>query len=216
MRDIFGIMLSMVKKKGKPRVHMMYPGDFTKYEIAAIGAITVQWAYLEHMMLISTVELVDKARRDLPDDATHNQLERRISTWKSVIKETTTGKKQARLLDLASRVAALQHYRNHITHGLWQWYQSEPVTLRSYSFREPYVFCHNYTFKRLARIADEIGEINYQLTYPPRQGLKKITLEYAHMNRRFLLAATGADLVALGVVEPKLPKWPPSQSETKG
>ena len=47
MRNVFGIMLSTVKKKGKPRVHMMYPGEFTRYEVAAIGGITVQWAYLE-------------------------------------------------------------------------------------------------------------------------------------------------------------------------
>jgi hypothetical protein len=57
-RQVYGILISP-KKKGKRGASQIYPKEFTRFEIAAIGVMTVQWAYLEHMLLLATAELVD-------------------------------------------------------------------------------------------------------------------------------------------------------------
>jgi hypothetical protein len=53
--DVFGF-----KPKGKKRPpSMISVKEFSRYEVGAVGCITIMWAYLEHMLLIATADLVE-------------------------------------------------------------------------------------------------------------------------------------------------------------
>jgi hypothetical protein len=128
------------KRKRKRPLSQLYPKEFTRFEVAAIGVMTVHWGYLEHMLLIATLELADEGD-DPPADATSVSFERRIAAFRSTIK-TVIGQsaRGRRLLALASRISNVHHDRNMVTHGLWEWYPSKPTKLRPYTFRPPYQF----------------------------------------------------------------------------
>jgi hypothetical protein len=204
--DIYGIIIPS-KRRGQPRgAKAIYPKELTRYEVAAIGVITIQWAYLEHMLLLSTAELVNKGAIPMPFEATQISFRRRLDAWRTLIKTVVQDDWQPeKLLSLATKIGNVEKERHKITHWLWQWYPSQPIKLRAYSFRPPHEFCDNFDLNRLARLADRIGEINYELTHPPRRGLKKLQpddMNQSYMSRAFLLRTTGADTVALGLDPP--------------
>ncbi len=210
---VYGVLIP-IRRGGQSRsARAIYPKEFTPCEVAAIGVITIQWAYLEHMLLIRTAQLVNKAGLSMPYDARSGSFSRRLDAWREIIKATVKDNWQRRrLLSLATRVANIEQDRHKITHGLWQWYPTKPTKLRVYSFRLPHTFDDNFDHERLARLADRIGEINFELTHPPRRGLKKLepdegsAIATPYMSRGFLLRAMGADTVALGLDPP-----PPTQ-----
>jgi len=214
--DIYGVLLPVKRHGQSGRSKAIYLKELTRYEVAAIGVITIQWAYLEHMLLLNTADLVAKGKIPMPHDATSLSFKRRLKAWSETIKAVIKDSWQRNyMLGLATKISNVQNDRHKITHGLWQWYPSKPIKLRSYSFRVPHEFSDNFDHKRLARLADRIGEINYELTYPPRKGLKKLKpdeISYSYMSREFLLRATGADMVALGVDLSPAAKFPPIQN----
>ena len=106
----------------------IYPKEFTRFEVAAIGIMTIQWAYLEHMLLIATAELVDKANVAMPSEAMSISFERRVNAFRTLIKDTVTDSwKRTQLLSLATKITNIQNDRHRVTHGLWEWYPSNPV-----------------------------------------------------------------------------------------
>jgi hypothetical protein len=204
-RQVYGTMISP-KRKSKRRGGQIYPKEFTRFEVAAIGVLTIHWAYLEHMLLIATAELVDKAKIAMPDEATSVSSERRIDAFRSVVKSCVKDDwTRNRFLGLANRISNIQNDRHKVTHGLWEWYPSKPRKLRVYSFRPPFTFSDNFDLPRLARICDRLGEINYELTYPPRKGLKKLVIakeDMAYTSRQLLLEQTEDDPAQFGIEPP--------------
>jgi hypothetical protein len=214
---MFGIAHQLTTtKSGKRKPAMMYPKDFTRYEIAAIGVITVQWAYLEHMLLIHTAELVDAADIPFPSDATHLNFKRRLAAWRQVINQTVKDSRRDFLITLANSISVASRDRNKIAHGLWEFYPSAPRKMKVHSFKPPYFFADNFDRERLVRLADRLGEINHSLSYPPRKGLRSLSAEipHAYMSRQFLLLATGSSLEDLGLDSPMHPIPPLPQSSS--
>jgi hypothetical protein len=188
---VYGVMMG-VKHPGKKRPpSQLYPKEFTRFEVAAIGVMTIHWAYLEHMMLIRTLELAGEGKIDPPDDATAVSFERRLGAFRSTIKNAVKQtKKRDRWLVLATRISNVHNDRNMVTHGLWEWYPSRPTKLRLYTFRPPFQFDANFDHSRLATLCNRLGEINHELSNPPREGLRKLMPTGNYMSREFLIIST--------------------------
>src|SRR5258708_6830618 len=52
--------------------------DLSEGELYAIGYVTVQWAHLEHALLLATVKLAAARKRDPPSDTFSLSFERRL------------------------------------------------------------------------------------------------------------------------------------------
>ena len=125
-RDIFALMIPSKPRGRRRKPKALYPKEFTRYEIAAIGVITIQWGYLEHMLLLSTAELVNKAGITMPAEATSGSFERRLAAWRDTIKIAVNDEwTRNRLLNLAGRISNVEKDRHKITHGLWAWYPTK-------------------------------------------------------------------------------------------
>jgi hypothetical protein len=208
-KQVYGLAIG-VKLKGKRRPTQIYPKEFTRFEVAAIGVMTIQWAYLEHMLLLATAELVEAADVPMPDDADSLSFLRRVDAFRALIKATVTDAwKRTSLLALATKISNVHNDRNMVTHGMWEWYQSNPEKLRLYSFRPRYDFDTNFDLDRLATLCDRLGEINFELTHPPRKGLRKLTIpqeSMSYISRGMALIFAGHDPAKLGINMPGLPR----------
>lgn len=211
--DVYGIMYP-VRRDGPTAI---MPAEMRKGEISLIGVITMQWAYLEHMLLFDTAKMADGAGIELPGDATRSSFARRLAAWRQTVLETVKQEPiKKRLLRLASRIANAESTRHKITHGLWQWYPSSPTRLRVYSYRPGFEFNDNVDLDRMWRLARSLGEINHELTYPPRKGLRKIDLAHAYASRRFLLALAGIEPLFPDLPEAAHPGSTPPQFSSQG
>jgi hypothetical protein len=144
--------------------HKLEP-DLESEELEAIGYVTVQWAHLEHEILVSTLALANGAER--PKNATSLSFEKRLEAWRVTIKRFVTDEKEkARLLTLVSKAANLSASRHRLAHGLWTWDCTDPETLRAFSFR-PYVgFEADFNADGIRRLGERIGELNFELSCP--------------------------------------------------
>ena len=225
--DVYGIAYSLVR--GQP--NQLRPDELQEAEVWVIGLITIQWAYLEHMLLFDTARMAEQAKfSKFPSDATSLAFSRRLAAWRLTMEATINGKaKRARLLRLASRIANVKRDRHKIVHGLWEWSPSAPEKLSAYSFRPRVAFRDDgFSFNRLLKLADRIAAINFELTYPSyptderkarvwstREQLKALRyLDFAYASRRFLLQITKKAPPTLSRVVPTgpehMPPLPPS------
>ena|SRR5215471_16392901 len=60
--------------------------ELTERELAAIGEVTVQWAYLEHQVLEMTLVLAKTLGEPSPDKAAHFSFDRRLNYLKTLLK----------------------------------------------------------------------------------------------------------------------------------
>jgi hypothetical protein len=108
----YGVLRSMKSRRGRRTPNQIYPKEFAPFEIAAIGVMTVQWAYLEHMVLIRTAEICDAAGADLPSDATELSFERRLETLRDVAKGLVCDEWQRKkLLAVVNRISNIKPQR---------------------------------------------------------------------------------------------------------
>jgi hypothetical protein len=131
--DIYGVMRRL-DSRGKHRIDL---AEMTGGELFAIGLMTVHWAYLEHAILLETAKLANRAKfKELPSEATSLSFKRRLGAFRATVSQVVkTKKSRDRLLRLASTISTLEDRRHKITHGLWQWYPSNPDRLQAYSLQ---------------------------------------------------------------------------------
>ena len=150
--------------------HQIWPIELSDRELWAIGALTVQWAYLEHALLIRTAQLAQRAKIRLPVDATSLSFKRRLAAFRQTVRETVkTVWLRELYLNLAARMSNAADARHKLTHGLWEWYIRHPKRLRISSFRPPVQFEDHFDLDRILRVIDRVGEISFVLSYPPRR-----------------------------------------------
>ncbi len=190
--------------------------ELTEREIYAIGYVTVSWAHLEHLLIIKTMELAEKAKIPLPEDARALSFKKRRRVWRALIKKTVKWPRtRENLLNLATRIGSTERSRNRITHGLWGWDTADPRKLRVGSFRKPFKFEEPFDFEKLMKLGDRIGEINFQLTYPrgKNQAIKMLAQRGGGVSRRGMLILTGKDSEDPGLALPTpLTRNPPQSA----
>jgi hypothetical protein len=170
--------------------------DLEEKELAAIGYVVTQWAYLEHAVLAHTIELCSAKGAPLPKDATNLSFDRRLRAWRNTIQDLAPADKKKQLLALHSKAANLEQRRHKIAHGLWTWEYGDPETMTSFSFRPRVDFEAEFDFEGLVQLGHKIGEINFDLTYPGGKDEVFSTMPErgGYISRSFLLAARKSGL----------------------
>jgi hypothetical protein len=85
MSDLFKVIMDLKKDSG----HRMEP-DLEQKELAAIGYVTAQWAFLEHAILASTCDIADENKVPLPADAGNKAFSKRLAAWRRLIEKFVT------------------------------------------------------------------------------------------------------------------------------
>jgi hypothetical protein len=141
--------------------------DLTSEECEAIGYVITQWALLEHIILMHTVELAQSANAPVPEDALNKSFDKRSEAWRRSIENHITDlKERERLLLLYRRTKDAEDRRHKVAHGVWTWAEGNPTRLLAYSFRPNVAFQHGFDLDRLRKLGDEIGAIGFQIEYP--------------------------------------------------
>lgn len=183
-----GIVMVMNTLGKNPRYWI--DNELTTNELAGIGAITVQWAHLEHMLLVRTMQLAKQANIALPEDAKKLSFSKRLRAWRILYEQVVTDKKERRAMDeLHGRIAAAEDNRHKITHGLWDYDRRNPSRLRASSFRVPFDFERHFDMDRFYKLYRMIAEANFKLHFP--KGPASLERPYAFASRSFLQAISG-------------------------
>ena len=113
---IYGFLHAYGKRLNRTTILEMSGG-----EIFAIGMLTVQWAYLEHVLLLETARLANRAKfKVLPAEANSLAFSRRLSAWRILVRDTIKTKKlRQRLLrcQARSRLLRIDGTRSHTDFG---------------------------------------------------------------------------------------------------
>jgi hypothetical protein len=118
----FGVELALQKGKA----HRISP-DLEEKELAAIGYVTTQWAFLEHAILDSTNKIATENGAPIPTDAFSLVFAKRLSTWRSTIEQFVSEPvTKDKLLKIVSKAANLAEKRHQIAHALWTSEPSDP------------------------------------------------------------------------------------------
>jgi hypothetical protein len=139
--------------------------DLTPEELQAIGLITVQWAHLEHSLLVRTFFLAESTNVDMPKDATNTSFAKRLRAFRDLAKSIGDEDEKAAIEKLADHIANAEDQRHKITHGMWDWDEANPEKLAAYSFRKPFEYEHPFDLKKLHKLADRLGELLFELSF---------------------------------------------------
>lgn len=154
--------------------------DIDQEEYAAIGRVTVQWAYLEHGVFAMTKSIAEAADISLPTDALSTSFKRRLKAFRLTVEELLLDPERGRLLKLISQIENAEPDRHRITHGMWEWDETNPERINASSFRPGFEFEKTFDVRRLTKLADKIGEITAAMEYP--EGFKSLLEGYADEN----------------------------------
>jgi hypothetical protein len=180
---------------GKKSGHLIEP-DLEQKELAAIGYVTAQWAFLEHAILASTVEITAQNNAPVPTDAYNKAFAKRLRAWRLTIEQFITDvDKRETLLTIVSKAANLEEKRHQLAHALWTWESQDPTAMRAFSFRPNVEFDVDFDFEGLMQLGDKIGKLNFNLVYPGgkedawKSFVELVAERGSYVSRSFLLSA---------------------------
>lgn len=145
---------------------VFFSPDFTDAELAAIGEITSQWAFLEHVIYAHCEKIAEAAGAELPSEVTSFSFTRRRRAWRIMIEELVLEPEKTRLLKLVSKVANAEQDRHKITHGIWEWDVEDPDKIKASCEREPFQFEKDFKVDALTTLAQRIGEVSASIMFP--------------------------------------------------
>jgi hypothetical protein len=114
--------------------------ELDEKECAAIGRVTVHWAYLEHAVLLATFNLAAVQATPVPRDSKSAAFSRRLRALGILAKQSPDESERRRLERLIGRIANAEQDRHKMTHGIWDWDRANPERLQASSFRPGYEF----------------------------------------------------------------------------
>lgn len=141
--------------------------DLDERELYAIGLMTVHWAILEHLILEESLALVERTKIAAPQDVSSLSFKKRLRAWRALVNSTLRkSKNKERLLTIINKIGNIERGRHRITHGFWAWDIRAPDRVTAGSHRPGLEFTENFDFAKMMKLADSVGEINFQLRYP--------------------------------------------------
>ncbi len=140
--------------------------DLDIKELAAIGFVTVQWGSLENTIYEYTKVICQSVHINIPEHAESDSFKRRFKLFRRLVNEYAPQEEKDRIAPFLSMVDQLKVDRHKVTHGLWDWEQSNPNKLRSSSNRGRFSFEKGFNIDKLVELATRIGEAHYGIAYP--------------------------------------------------
>jgi hypothetical protein len=166
--------------------------DLLPEELVAIGLVTMQWAHLEHLILLRSKEMADGVSVTLPKDAESLSFAVRLRAWLFLVRETIKDQaKQKKLLSIHGKITQLENKRHKITHGLWSFEMADPLKLTALSTRSPHIFHEPFDVESLHKLAEEISEVNFSLHFP--DGPDSLEPPSSYVSRSYLLMLSEKD-----------------------
>lgn len=131
-------------------------------ELAAIGHITTQWAYLEHLMRGHIAGLVRHFGRDAGPQADNDSFRKRFRYWKNLITElaATNPEYAAKSLAVVERIGEIMGDRHLFTHGRVVW---KPITDKPLEFKGTKGRARRVHWQQIREIGHRLAIINYDL-----------------------------------------------------
>jgi hypothetical protein len=140
--------------------------ELDENECAAIGRVTVHWAYLEHALYAATCLLADQLKVATPEDSKRSSFTRRLRALTDLSKLLPDEADRRKFEQLIGRIANAEQDRHKLTHGVWDWDHVDPERLRAASYRPGYKFEKRYDAATLHQLASRIGELSFSLQFP--------------------------------------------------
>jgi len=167
--------------------------ELTERELAAIGLVTVQWGQLEHLILMTTLEFAEALKDEQASkEAAHFSMDRRLTLLKRLLKspQFTNADEVKRMRDVLHRIHRINVDRQKIAHGIWDWEYQDPYRMIASSKKPTHEFTEAFDFEKLIKLAERIGEINFELHYPG--GITDDDLPHNYMSREAAAMFSGA------------------------
>jgi len=160
----FQILHSIKEKDEEPSIVF----ELSNLEYAAIGMVTVQWSYLEHLLLLIHQMMCECIDERISDDATSFNFKRRLRSWFDFLKahEQETNNTEF-FLSIHGRIAKLMHERHKTIHGMWDYNPTNPFSLKLFSTRPNATFEKSSSIDVVYKLATDIGKVNFILTHIP-------------------------------------------------
>jgi hypothetical protein len=209
----------LIDVRGKDE-HQIEP-DLEEHELAAIGYVSAQWAFLEHAILASTIKIAEDNQAPIPTDAYSLAFAKRLRAWRLMIEEYVAEPAKGVLLKIASSAANLEEKRHQAAHALWTWEDHDPQTMRAFSFRPNVEFDVDFDFEGLRLIGEKIGRLNFQLIFPGgkedawKSFIDLASEKSAYVSRSFLLSAAKKAPSNRRPRQGSLPKRKPPRSPSR-
>ena len=160
----FQILNSIKEKDEDPSVVF----ELSNLEYSAIGMVTVQWSYLEHLLLLVHQMMCECFNEKISDDATSFNFKRRLRSWFDFLKAHEKETKNTEFfLSIHQRIANLMHERHKIIHGMWDYDPANPFSLKLFSTRSNATFEKPSNIDVVYKLATEIGKVNCILSHIP-------------------------------------------------
>ncbi len=162
--------------------------ELEEVEVYAIGFLTFQWAYLEHIVYLQTKTF---SRDRVPPDALSLSFKTRLRIWHDLAKRhyKRSPTQLSRIASLHNRITTVEKRRHQITHGIWHTEIPNVDRLILSSFRPPFAFVEHLDVERVLRLGEEIGAICLSLHFP--RGPDSMRPVQSYMSRGFVRMMTG-------------------------
>ena len=131
-------------------------------EFAAVGHVTAQWAYLEHLMRGHIVGLVKHFGGKADKAAESDSFRKRHRYWRELVEATAALNAEygARALDVVERVGDIMGERHLFVHGRVVWKPQKDLPLE---FKGAKGRARRVNAERIERTAHKLAIINYDL-----------------------------------------------------
>ena len=167
-------LLHSIKEKDEESIVF----ELSNLEYAAIGMVTVQWSYLEHLLFLIHQMMCECFNERIPDDAKSFSFKKRLRSWFDFLKEHEEVTKNTEFfLCMHGRIAKLMDERHKIIHGMWDYDPANPFSLKLFSTRPNAAFEKASSIDVVHKLATDIGKVNCILTYTPIGTKRIIDLE---------------------------------------
>jgi hypothetical protein len=159
--------------------------DLNTGELRAIGLVTVQWAHLEHSVLVHSVLIAQQIDEPIDGDAASLSFSRRLAEFRRLASSSKLPATDSRrYIKICDRIANLESQRHKVAHALWEWDTDEPTTLAARSFRPRARFDVPIKVERIEKLAEKIGELLFDMDFPDGPDFENVAISVPRASKR--------------------------------
>ena len=164
----------------------------TPEEAQLIGMIIVEFAAIEHVMFIQTLESFENASEDKPKTLNGIQFSETLKYWKARVASTSDETISKVLLEQHTEIKRLQEYRDALVHGLFTWSPTEPQKLTAQRTKKHEYIKVTFSINDLRSFQDRISDIHFKIRHPsgPEDMISSMIESGGYIDRSFCTSAS--------------------------
>lgn len=177
----------------EPGPKMVINLDLSDAELHSIGRIVAYWGRLENEVFEQSALSFDDSE-DVPKALLNNlKFSDVLKLWKERVVGRAEGERRSVLEAQHAKIEHYQQFRAPVVHAMWDWDKADPSVIISRRVAKNQIHEIKFTSADLARMALELGEILYWVSYPGGidDYAQELTEVGGHMSRSFYASITG-------------------------